>query len=606
MSFINKNRLFVYTFIVVLLLLWGSYYFTSVGISNSTLFLQLRRYIPCSLAITLAIYLWKISGYSLKGLIPDAIIGGMWVLVYPICYWLTYHSNTTFIDNHFDQAFGAYAFSFTVCLKLLFLGCKRINKYTSGVFSVLHTLLLIIPITQIIYYFNYNSPITEAASMALLQTNSNEAKEYILMNFGYSGIFAIGGFYIVILTSFYRLNKVRNLFLENDSNRLSKKIVITALVVIAATVGYGQKLFFYTGVMQSYVFAKDYFDRANKFKAYHDEMFNNLVLAPSQPQFSKPSTIIMVIGESASRTYMSAYNDTKNDNTPWLREARNDDNFIIFNHAYTSWGQTVPSLERALTEKNQYNDMEFNKSLTVIDIAKKAGYTTYWYSNQGSISNADTPITLVAKTADHSAWICDDLANTNEYKYDGDLLDYLKNVDPTKNNFVVLHFMGSHEDCINRYPHNFARFSEKGVYDMPLNYDDSLAYSDYVLQQIKEYSEKNLNLQAMLYFSDHGGDPYRKRHPDQSGFKFLRIPMFIYVSDEYQKLYPDAVEEFKNSKDKYYTNDLNYELVCELLQIKSNRYNEENSILNKKYKFNRNNLTTNLGKTKLSEDKEEI
>lgn len=567
--------------------------------------MQLRRYIPCSLAVTLAVYLWKASGYSLKGLIPDSIIGGMWVLVYPICYWLTYHSNTTFIDNHFDQAFGAYVFSFTVCLKLLFLGCKGINKYTSGVFSVLYTLLLIIPVTQIIYYFNYNSPITEAASMALLQTNSNEAKEYILMNFGYSGILAISVLYIVIITLFYGLNKVRNLFLENDSNRLSKKIVIAALAVIVVTVGYGQKLFFYTGVMQSYVFAKDYFDRANRFNVFHDDNFAKLVVAPSQPQFSKPSTIIMVIGESASRTYMSTYNNTTNDNTPWLREARHDDNFIVFNHAYTSWGQTVPSLERALTEKNQYNDMEFNKSLTVIDIAKKAGYTTYWYSNQGSISNADTPITLVAKTADHSAWICDDLANTDEFKYDGDLLDYLKNVDPTKNNFVVLHFMGSHEDCINRYPHDFARFSEKGVYDMPLNYDDSLAYSDYVLQQIKEYSEKNLNLQAMLYFSDHGGDPYRKRHPDQTGFKFLRIPMFIYVSDEYKELYPEAVEEFRNSVDKYYTNDLNYELVCELLQIKSNHYNEENSILNKKYKFTRDTLTTNLGENNLSEDIEE-
>lgn len=605
MSIINKNKFFFGVFILIHLILWGMYYLTSVGVSNSTLFLQLRRYIPCSLAATLSIYLWKTSGYSLKGLVPDALVGSMWVLVYPTCYWFTYHSNKTFIDNHFDQAFGAYVFSFTVCLKLLFLWCKALNKYTRGVFSALHTLFMIIPITQIIYYLNYNSPITEAASMAVLQTNSKEAKEYLLMNYGYSGIVGVSIFYILLYAWFCRLNRVKkleNLTIEDHSKDFSKKIVIMALVVIATTFGYGQKLFFYTGVVQSYVFAKEYFNRANKFKAYHDELFNNLIVTPLQPKFSKPSTIIMVIGESASRTYMSAYNDTKNNNTPWLKEARKDDNFIVFNHAYTSWGQTVPSLERALTEKNQYNNIEFNHSLTVLDIAKKAGYTTHWYSNQGSISDADTPITLVAKTADYSAWICDDLANTNEYKYDGDLLDYLKGVDSTQNNFIVFHFMGSHEDCINRYPHDFARFSEKGVYDMPLNYDDSLAYSDDVLKKIKEYSEKHLNLQAMLYFSDHGSDPYRKRHPDQAGFKVLRIPMFIYVSDEYQELYPEAVEEFKNSADKYYTNDLNYELVCELLQIKSNRYKEENSVLSKKYKFTRDTLTTNLGKTKLSED----
>lgn len=602
MDFIKKNKLFFLVLVIIHLFLWGVYYFTSVGISNTTLYLQMRRYLPCALAVALAFKLWKDSKYPFQGIIPEAIVGILWVTVFPICYWLTYHSNMTFIDNHFDQAFGAYVFAFVVCLKLLFYWYKLDNKFVGGIFAGIQTLLLVIPITQLIYYLNYNSPITEAASMALLQTNINEAKEYLLLNFGYSGVIAVIFMYIAVFVCFYGLNKAASV--QNKLN-ISKKMVITAIVVIVGTVGYGQKLFFSTGVMQSYVFARDYFNRANRFNVFHDDNFAKLVVTPSKPQFRKPSTIIMVIGESASRTYMSAYNDTKNDNTPWLREARHDDNFIVFNHAYTSWGQTVPSLERALTEKNQYNDMEFNKSLTVIDIAKKAGYTTYWYSNQGSISNADTPITLVAKTADHSAWICDDLANTDEFKYDGDLLDYLKNVDPTKNNFVVLHFMGSHEDCINRYPHDFARFSEKGVYDMPLNYDDSLAYSDYVLQQIKEYSEKNLNLQAMLYFSDHGGDPYRKRHPDQTGFKFLRIPMFIYVSDEYKELYPEAVEEFRNSVDKYYTNDLNYELVCELLQIKSNHYNEENSILNKKYKFTRDTLTTNLGRTKLSEDKEE-
>lgn len=111
---------------------------------------------------------------------------------------------------------------------------------------------------------------------------------------------------------------------------------------------------------------------------------------------------------------------------------RGNDNFILFNHAYTSRCQTVPALERALTEKNQYNDKEFNQSVTVIDIAKKAGYETYWFSNQGYISDADTPITLVAKTADHAEWLSEDKNLKGKYQYDGDLLNCLKKVDPTK------------------------------------------------------------------------------------------------------------------------------------------------------------------------------
>lgn len=107
---------------------------------------------------------------------------------------------------------------------------------------------------------------------------------------------------------------------------------------------------------------------------------------------------------------------------------RGNYNFILFNHAYTSRCQTVPALERALTEKNQYNNKEFNQSVTVIDIAKKAGYETYWFSNQGYISDADTPITMVAKTADHAEWLSEDKNLRGKYQYDGDLLNCLKKV----------------------------------------------------------------------------------------------------------------------------------------------------------------------------------
>ena len=107
----------------------------------------------------------------------------------------------------------------------------------------------------------------------------------------------------------------------------------------------------------------------------------------------------------------------------------------------------------------------------------------------------------------------------------------------------------------------------------------------------------------MLYFSDHGGDPYRKRHPDQSGFKFLQIPLFIYVSDEYKQLYPEAVSVYKEHRNKFFTNDLIFETVADLLRVKSSSIVEENSLLNSKYKYTVDTLTTNLGKNKLSEDK---
>lgn len=607
MSYIRKNKLFICSMIVTFMVLVGIYYLTSVGIRNSTLFLQMRRYIPCAISVAIAVTLWEKANLGLRNLLPHALVGFLWVVVYPFCYWFAYHNTLTFIDNHFDQAFGAYFFAFSVCLRLLLLKWNKWQdkKYMQYLFGFLHTIAVFIPLFQIGYFANYKYPVTEAAAIALLQTNPAEAKEFLLLNFGYLGIFLLGIFIVVLWLWLCKANS-----LENSTKALNvefsfgKKSCLLALIVIVATFGYGSKMFKNTGVMQAYVSAKDYFEKNNKFKEFHDKNFAQLEVSPSQPQFSKPSTIIMVIGESASSYYMSAYSNTKNNNTPWLRSMRGNESFILFPHVYTSWGQTVPSLERALTEKNQYNGKEFNQSLTIIDIAKKAGYETYWFSNQGYISGADTPITLVAQTADHAKWLSEDKKLSGSFLYDGDLMNYLKQVNPNKNNFVVLHFMGSHEDCINRYPSNFARFSEPGQFDMVKNYDDSLAYTDFVLQQTCEYASTNLNLQAMLYFSDHGGDPYRKRHPDASGFKFLQVPMFVYVSQEYQKLYGDNVKIYRDNRNKYFTNDMIYEVVCDLLRVKSNFFVEENSILNSKYKFTPETLTTNLGKTKISEDKE--
>lgn len=604
MSFIKKNKHFLLVLLISYLILVLTYGLTAVGIAKYTLFLQMRRYLPCALTVALAVFLWRKAGYTYKNLLPYITTGLLWVIVFPVCYWSAFHNSMTFIDKHYDQAFGAYVFAFTVSLRLLFLKLHqwRDNKVQRLFSAIIQTFAVIIPLFQILYFAYYKYPFTETAAIALLQTNPNEAKEYLLLNFGYVGII---GTIILLASIFYGSYKLN--ILENSRTKYSefgKKALALMLLIVVATAGYGAKMFKDTGVMQAYVFAKDYFDRNNKFKEFHEDNFAALTVMPNKPAFDKPSTVILVIGESASAYYMSAYSDVVNNNTPWLKNMKSNDNFIVFTHAYTSVCQTVPSLERALTEKNQYNQKDFNKSLTVIDIAKKAGYETYWFSNQGYISDADTPITLVAKTADHAVWLSESEMAKNGYQYDGDLLKCLQNVDPTKNNFIVLHLMGSHEDCINRYPVEFTKFSEKGKFDMPLNYDDSLAYTDSVLQQVQEYAVQNLNLQAMLYFSDHGGDPYRKRHPDEAGFKALQIPMFVYISDEYKNLYADSVKEFQAKKNTYFTNDLIYETVCSLLQIKSNHFDESNSLLNSKYKYTRDMLTTALGTKKISEDKE--
>lgn len=68
-----------------------------------------------------------------------------------------------------------------------------------------------------------------------------------------------------------------------------------------------------------------------------------------------------------------------------------------FDNAYSSYVQTVPTLERALSERNQYDDKPFLDSANILDIAKKRD-TRLRFSNQGVFGEYDTAISLMAKT----------------------------------------------------------------------------------------------------------------------------------------------------------------------------------------------------------------
>ena len=292
MDFLRKHKTFIATLIISYVFLVTTYYLTSVGIRPSTLFLQMRRYIPCALAVALSVATWQQAGLKVKALLPHALVGVLWVLVYPICYWTTFHSTLTFIDKHYDQSFGAYFFAFSVCLRLLLLKLngwqdKTAFRYT---FSLLHLAALLIPLLQLYYFANYKYPITEAASIALLQTNPAEAKEFILLNLGYSGILTIAMLLVVLYFVFVKLNTIQYGYdMENQGINFGKKSLACIFAVLISTVGYGSKMFINTGVMETYVFAKEYFEKNKKFKAFHEQNFSSLKVSPSMPQFSKIS-----------------------------------------------------------------------------------------------------------------------------------------------------------------------------------------------------------------------------------------------------------------------------------------------------------------------------
>ena len=576
------------------------YVSVSHGLGHKAEYLQLRRFIPCAILAVLPVALANVQLTS-PMFLTSFIIGIAWIITYPLLYFITYRKNSSDFGFHLDTVFGLYVIGWLTSLKILVINFNLLPFVFLPVIATIEFFIFLIPVAQWIYYYLYDSCINENGITLIQETYINETIEFIK---SFSFLFNISVATLSIAA--YAIFLQANLILSSINLNI---IYVGIIFAVAAFLTYylwkngatakKQGVFVRTGIIELYLDVKKYLKSIHLYKENLNERVKNLEVTQNGEPFDKPSTIIMVIGESESRDYMSAFTDYPVETTPWLSAKKTDKHFILFPNAYSCIASTAPCLSNALTEINQYNNKEFYSSCSVIDIAHKAGYTTHWYSNQGNLGDSSTAVTIIANTCRTSKWT---KQNLNQVQYDEALLDYLDEVDPTKNNFVVIHLKGNHFNFINRYPQSFAKFSEPEKYDLIPNYIDSIRYTDYILQKIWEYGKQKLNLQAMLYFSDHAVIPDKRRSPNFDGFGTVRIPMFTYFSDEYIEKHSNIIFALTANRYKYFTNDLIYELVCGILDIQSNHYDETNSLASSQYKFTKDMLKTALGKKWIKDD----
>lgn len=580
--------------VLVYIVTIGLYYLLSVNLGDTPFYLQMRRFIPASMAVAIPfIFVKEITLFALAQCIITSILCA---ITSPVFVYFSYSESVTYLSLPYDFSFGLYLFPTIVLFAVILNKILKLSKtLCSKIVTILCVVLTLPPIFQIFYYIKFNHCLTEKGTMAIYQTDFNEALEYI-SSLGILGVFSIVSI-IVVVWSYYSFSKT--LFSKLEVVNMSKLqgIFIICLFVpltyyIIGNLSY--KTYFYDLVRSTH----GWFQSIKTYRTGRADILENLVVKMNQEQ-SAPHSIIVVLGESAGRDFMSAFTPMHEITTPWLQEKANSSNFLLFKNTYACDYSTVPVLSRTLTESNYYSNQNFNNSLSFVDIAKEAGYDTYWFSNQGVVGVADTPITLVAETAKYKKWICQDDTDT---QYDNELLKYLKMVDAAKNNLIVVHLAGSHIDYNNRYPKSFQKWTDPGETGRLADYKNSLYYTDYVLKNIFEYANDNLNLDVMLYVSDHGTDPNRSRNPDATKFVCLRVPMFIYYSNSYQEQHIDIVNNLNNNQNAFFSNDLVYDLICGLLDVQSNHYEPQNSLTSSEYIHNKESLIVGSGKRSVLED----
>lgn len=371
-----KKIFFGYIFVLF------SYWFLSKDIDYSDLTLFMRRVFPAFFLVAITLYF-----LPTQSIIPIILCGLLNMGTFPLLNYLTNHKQNISFSFTYDFVFGLYIIVFLASLQLLlqfFLPASLLVV----ILVILEFSIIILALTEILYYCYYHENISLYAIFAILRTHRQEVREYLkdlcfhdylLTGFMFIGFFAIIAYYNCVFAG--RIEAPREIgFL---------------FLAICLFSGYymwfmGNKgLYQRTGLYVMYKDAREYYDKSKVFQTNYKEKYENLQVK-SAFKGKKSGAIIVIIGESANRLHMPAFSDYDRETTPWLSAQKDNPDFFLFPNSYSTWTQTVPTLEMALTEKNQYNEKSFSDSYSFIDIAKKIGFQTWWYSNQGYMGNDDT------------------------------------------------------------------------------------------------------------------------------------------------------------------------------------------------------------------------
>ena len=589
----NKKLRELLIFTILYIALCGFGYLMSKGV----LYLD---YIASAFIILVAAFIsilpyYFFKEFQLRSFLPEFILAAFYSCTHPLLAYIAYRDSANVLMPDFDIAQGPLIFASLVFLRIFYnkLLPLRLLKI-ANLFYIFLFFLFTIPIILNLTTFDlFQHPLTFNAMQAILQTNLHEALEYIT---NLPLVLQLTLPLLLIIIIYALIKSILHQHLAYSFRRSNRFFPIIAFTTACTIIGYSIYILpTKANTFMTIISTQQYFTSIKAYKNNRIEQLKSLKATPNNA-VQRPHTIILVIGESATRHYMKAFNESMpDDTTPWLTQAKSNANMMLFNNAFACAHATVPALEHALTEANYYNNKEFNETLSIIDIAKKAGYKTYWFSNQGKIGPYDTPITLVAETADIALW-------SNEKQYDDSLLPYLNSINKDENNFVVFHLYGSHIYYHHRYPQNYQKWTDPGEQGKIADYKNSLLFTDNVLKEIYNYGREKLNMDAMIYLSDHGSTPGIVRNPDTVMPIVFHIPLFVYLSPSYQNEHQLVAQTLKNNTQQYFTNDLLYNLVCGVLDVESNHYDESESLASPKYRFDLTNLKTNMGKESVKDN----
>lgn len=416
-----------------------------------------------------------------------------------------------------------YAVAFACVLHLLWRTAPKVQKIVLGVYSLVAALYF--PFSQAYGAPNFNT------LLAMHSTNMEESTEIFTIFPWYSYLVGLFIFALGIIA-------VRRKVVEKPRWRLVETLCLLFSIGVFFVQPIQNQL--YGGVFK----LKDTGYPA--FRFVKDIIVNNREVIDEQQRMAalsgvkdtwnvvavKPKyhTYVVVIGESARRDALGAFGGHW-DNTPFASSVNGN----LFTNYIAASGSTQKSLgltlNRVVDGKPQYQD-------NFVTLANRAGFQTWWFSNQGQIGEYDTAIASIAKRADEVQFLKNGDFEADKNTRDEALLKMTAQVLATQRSqpqLIVLHLMGSHPQACDRtqgkYEH-FVQSKETSCYLYTMTQTDNL------LSQLYTQLRSNTDSFSLVYFSDHGlafkerGKAVQYLAHDDKYQQNFQVPFMVLSSDD--------------------------------------------------------------------------
>lgn len=300
---------------------------------------------------------------------------------------------------------------------------------------------------------------------------------------------------------------------------------------------------------------------------------------------SQREIYIYVIGESSRAANWSLYGYDRI-TTPRLAER---EDICIFKSVTTQSNTTHKSVPLMLSSVDaaEYEEMFCRKGLAAL--FDEVGFRSCFISTQSP----------QGAMVDNFASECDTVIYMGTSGYDCRLVQEVRREveSSTDNLLFILHCYGSHYCYNQRYPADFALFqpadevavNARNIEVLRNSYDNTILYTDYLLDSIAEYLSSLDACAAMLYCSDHGEalyDDERGRFLHASTmvtYYHLHVPALIWFSEEYRALRPEKAAMAARHRWSPATTRAMFHTLADVAAIESRYVDSRRSLVSAEY-----------------------